>query len=228
MTKTRLFTALVSCACLVACGSGGGGTNGNIATDGADNGARSDSALAPTPDDTDASPVASAAGGNVGLDGSLGAGGSPGGGGMVGSDGGTGSGDGCPSLAGAYAVTTQIVSTTCRLGLNAITPSTYTFTQTAPGCQFTMTNSIYSGSVYAGHFVMAGTNAKVIWDSVDPPPTSVGYALSYTAEDLTLTPGATAAASTLFGTFTWHSAAECDGTTNVCSGTVSAGCPTPQ
>jgi hypothetical protein len=132
-------------------------------------------------------------------------------------------GDNCPDLAGAYSVTTEIVSTTCRLGLHTITqPDTYTFTQIAPSCQFTMTNSIYPNSTYAGHFIVTGDNAKVAWDSVTPGLASAGYALTYTAEDLIIAPG------TLSGNFTWHSGAACDGTTNVCNGSVPSGCPTPQ
>ena len=139
------------------------------------------------------------------------------------------SGDTCSNLAGAYSLTTEIVATTCRLGLNTITqPITYTFTQAAPSCSFTMTNSLYTGSIYTGHFVMAGTSAKVLWDGVDPPPTAAGYALSYTEFDLTVTPATTSAPATIVGSFTWHSAAACDGTTNVCNGTVPAGCLTPQ
>ena len=133
----------------------------------------------------------------------------------------------CPNLAGAYILTTQIVSTTCKLGLNTITqPITYTFKQTAPSCSFTMTASIYPSSTYTGHFVMAGGKAKVIWDSVAPAPTILSYALTYTGEDLTITPGTTAATSMIAGSFTWHSGADCDGTTNVCNGAVPAGCPT--
>jgi hypothetical protein len=206
MRKSRLLAVLAYCCGFAACGSGDSKTTGNL----------------------DALPVPTGTGGTTGIDADLAVGGSSGSGGSVGYDAATVPGDACPSLAGDYAVTTQIISTTCRLGLNTITPSTYTFTQVAPSCQFTMTNSIYSGSVYAGHFVMAGASAKVTWDSVVPPPTSVGYSLTYTAEDLTITPGATAATSTLSGTFSWHSGAGCDGTTNVCSGTVAAGCPTPQ
>src|SRR5450631_883322 len=135
----------------------------------------------------------------------------------------------CPDLAGAYILTTQIVSTTCKVGLNVVTqPITYTFKQTAPSCNFTMTASLYSGSAYSGHFVMAGGKAKVLWDSVNPAPTILGSALSYTGEDLSITPGATAATSTIVGSFTWHSAASCDGTTNVCNGSIPAGCPTPK
>jgi hypothetical protein len=125
-------------------------------------------------------------------------------------------GDNCPDLSGAYSVTTEIVSTTCRLGLHTITqPDTYTFTQIAPSCQFTMINSIYPSSVYAGHFVVEGALTKVIWDSQS-------HALTYTAEDLTIAPG------TLSGSFTWHSGAACDGTTNVCNGSLPTGCATPQ
>jgi hypothetical protein len=139
------------------------------------------------------------------------------------------SSDGCSSLAGAYSLTTEIVTTTCPVGLHTITQSiTYTFTQTAPSCSFTMTNSLYAGSIYTGHFVMAGTSAKVLWDAVDPLPTAASYALSYTAEDLTVTPATASAPSTIVGSFTWHSAYPCDGTTNVCTGSVPAGCLTPQ
>jgi hypothetical protein len=140
--------------------------------------------------------------------------------------------NGCPNLAGAYSVTTQIVNMNpCKVGLNTITePITYTFKQTAPSCSFTMAASIYPSSNYSGHFVMAGGKAKVIWDSVDPAPTILGYAVSYTGEDLTITPGTTAATSTLAGSFTWHvtTTTGCDGTTNVCSGSIPAGCPTPK
>jgi hypothetical protein len=145
----------------------------------------------------------------------------------TGVDSGTGTGpvvvgDNCPDLSGAYSVTTEIVSTTCRLGLHTITqPDTYTFTQTAPSCQFTMINSIYPSSVYTGHFVVTSAGTKVIWDSESPALTSTGYALTYTAEDLTIAPG------TLSGSFTWHSGAGCDGTTNVCNGSVPTGCATP-
>jgi hypothetical protein len=139
------------------------------------------------------------------------------------------SGDNCPSLAGAYSLTTEIVSTTCSVGLHAITePASYTFTQAAPSCNFTMTNSIYAGSTYTGHFAMEGSQAKVIWDSVAPAPSVAGYALTYTGEDLTITPAAAPATSTIVGSFTWQSAAACDGTTNVCNGSVPAGCLTPQ
>jgi hypothetical protein len=139
--------------------------------------------------------------------------------------GGGDSGDECPSLAGEYSVTTEIVSTTCALGLHTITqPITYTFAQAAPSCDFTMTNSVYPGSTYTGHFTVAGSEAKVTWDSVDPTPSAAGHDLTYTGEDLAIT----LATSALAGTFDWHSAAGCDGTTNVCSGTVPAGCATPQ
>jgi hypothetical protein len=131
----------------------------------------------------------------------------------------------CPSLSGAYSVTTEIVSTTCALGLHAITqPVTYTFTQIAPACTFTMTNSVYPSSTYSGHFTMEGSTAKITWDSVTPTPTAAGYALTYTGETLAIA----TASSKLSGSFSWHSAANCDGTTNVCAGTVPAGCLTPQ
>ena len=139
--------------------------------------------------------------------------------------GGGGSSNDCPALAGDYSVTSEIVSTTCALGLHTITqPITYTFTQTAPSCDFTMTNSVYQGPIYTGHFTVDGSQVKVTWDSVDPTPSAAGHALTYTGEDLTITP----ATASLAGTFSWQSAAGCDGTTNVCNGTVPAGCPTPQ
>jgi len=135
---------------------------------------------------------------------------------------------GCPSLAGAYRVTTDIVATTCGAEwLDLTTAAVYTFVQAAPSCSFTMTNSVYAGSVYSGHFVMAGSNAQVLWDSVNPAPSVLGNALTYTSESLTITPGATQAASTLVGSFAWQSAANCGGTTNVCNGSVTS-CPTPQ
>ena len=131
----------------------------------------------------------------------------------------------CPDLAGTYTVTTEIVSTTCSLGLHAITqPIAYTFTQSAPSCAFTMTNGVYPGSTYAGRFTVNGGRVSVTWDSVNPPPTVAGYALSYTGESLTIAP----ATGTLSGSFSWHSAAGCDGTTNVCNDAVPAGCLTPR
>jgi hypothetical protein len=109
--------------------------------------------------------------------------------------------------------------------LHTITqPITYTFEQTAPSCDFTMTNSVYPDSTYTGHFTVEGTQVKVTWDSVSPTPSAAGHALTYTGEDLTITPATLA----LAGTFSWQSAAGCDGTTNVCNGSVPAGCPTPQ
>jgi hypothetical protein len=134
----------------------------------------------------------------------------------------------CPNLAGAYSVTTEIVSTDCRLGLHAISqPVTWTFEQTAPSCSFKMTNSLY-GSKYSGSFKMDGTQAKVTWTTVDPAPTVAGYALSYTSEDLTLTPGVAPAAGTISGSFVWSNTSPCGGTTNVCSGTIPAGCLSPK
>jgi hypothetical protein len=134
----------------------------------------------------------------------------------------------CPDLAGAYSVTTEIVSTTCAVGLHVITePITWTFAQTAPSCDFTMTNSLYPSSVYTGSFTMVGTQAKVTWTSVSPNPTVGGFALSYTSENLTISPAVSPAVSTLSGSFVWHSGAGCDGTTNVCHGSVPSGCLTP-
>jgi hypothetical protein len=70
--------------------------------------------------------------------------------------------------AGTYGVTTQIVSTTCAVGLHSITqPVTWTFAQTAPSCDFTMTNSVYPASQYAGHFTMVWNDAQVTWTSVN-------------------------------------------------------------
>ena len=139
-----------------------------------------------------------------------------------GGSGGTGPADSCADFSGAYSVTTEIVATTCRLGLHAITPSiTWTFAQTAPSCSFTMTNSLYAGSQYSGYFTMVGAQATVTWTSVVPAPSAVGYALTYTGENLTISPGA------ISGSFDWSSAALCTGTTNVCNGSVATGCPTP-
>jgi hypothetical protein len=135
---------------------------------------------------------------------------------------------GCPDLSGAYNVTTEIVSTTCPVGLHVITqPITWTFVQTAPSCNFTMTNSLYPTSHYAGQFSMVGTQAKVTWTSSTPAPVVSGYALTYTAESLTITPAVAPAAATLSGSFDWNSAYPCTGTTNVCSGSVASGCLTP-
>jgi len=136
---------------------------------------------------------------------------------------------GCPDLSGAYNVTTEIVSTTCPLGLHVITqPITWTFVQTAPSCNFTMTNSLYPTSHYAGQFSMVGTQAKVTWTSSTPAPLVSGYALTYTAENLTIAPAVPPAAATLSGSFDWSSAYPCTGTTNVCSGSVASGCLTPK
>ncbi len=135
---------------------------------------------------------------------------------------------GCPDLSGVYNVTTEIVSTTCPLGLHVITqPITWTFVQTAPSCNFTMTNSLYPTSLYAGQFSMVGTQARVTWTSATPAPIVSGYALTYTAESLTITRAVAPATATLSGSFDWNSAYPCSGTTNVCSGSVASGCLTP-
>ena len=148
---------------------------------------------------------------------------------------GTGSGgadagvDGCPDLAGAYAVTTEIVITTCPVGRYVISqPVTWTFAQSAPSCAFTMTNSLYSSSTYTGHFRMAGDHAEVIWTSVDPAPKVGGRALTYTSESLAITPAAASPTGVLSGSFDWSSAYPCTGTTNVCHGSVASGCLTPE
>jgi hypothetical protein len=93
--------------------------------------------------------------------------------------------------------------------------------QTAPSCSFTMTNSLYPDSLYSGYFTMDGAQAKVTWTSVVPAPAAVGGALTYTGENLTISPGA------ISGSFDWSSAASCTGTTNVCNGSVPSGCLTP-
>lgn len=148
-----------------------------------------------------------------------------------GGGGGTGGGsasDDCSSFAGTYDVTTEIVSTTCPVGLHAITqPVTWVFTQAAPSCNFTMTNSLYPGSLYSGRFVMEGGTAKVTWASVAPAPVVGGRALGYTAESLTIRPAVAPAHATISGSFDWSSAYPCTGTTNVCSGSIAAGCATP-
>jgi len=129
--------------------------------------------------------------------------------------------DNCSDFAGDYSLTTEIVSTTCAIGLHVITPSiTWTFAQTAPSCNFTMTNSLYQGSQYSGYFTMVGTQATVTWTSVAPTPSVYGRALTYTGENLTISPGA------ISGSFDW-SAVSCIGTTNVCNGSVATGCLTP-
>ncbi len=136
--------------------------------------------------------------------------------------------DNCSSFAGTYSVTTEIVSTTCPVGLHAITePITWTFVQTAPSCSFTMTNSLYPSSEYSGHFTMQGSAAKVGWTTVTPAPIVGGGALTYTSEDLTVHPAVAPAAPTLSGSFAWSNAYPCTGTTNVCSGSVAAGCVSP-
>lgn len=136
--------------------------------------------------------------------------------------------DNCPNLAGAYSVTTEIVSTTCSVGLHTITePITWTFVQTAPSCSFTMTNSVYPSSQYTGHFTMVGNNAEVTWTSVNPAPTVLGTTLTYTSENLTIIPGVAPATGTISGSFNFHSSSPCDGTTNVCHGSIAGGCPTP-
>ena len=135
---------------------------------------------------------------------------------------------GCPDLSGTYNVTTEIVSTTCPLGLHVITqPITWTFVQAAPSCNFTMTNSLYPASHYAGQFSMVGTQAKVTWTSATPAPIVSGFALTYSAETLTIAPAVPPAAAKLSGSFDWSSAYPCTGTTNVCSGSVASGCLTP-
>jgi hypothetical protein len=136
--------------------------------------------------------------------------------------------DDCASFAGTYSVTTEIVSTTCSVGLHVITePVTWTFTQAAPSCSFTMTNSVYPGSQYAGHFTMVGTNAAVTWTSVTPAPTVLGATLTYTSEALTIVPGVGGAPGTISGSFNFSMSSPCTGTTNVCHGSIAAGCLTP-
>jgi len=136
--------------------------------------------------------------------------------------------DNCASFAGTYSVTTEIVSTTCAVGLHVITePVTWTFVQAAPSCSFTMTNSVYPGSQYAGHFTMVGNNAEVTWTSVTPAPTVLGTTLSYSSESLTVVPGVAQAAGTISGSFNFSMSSPCTGTTNVCHGSIAAGCLTP-
>ena len=139
-----------------------------------------------------------------------------------GGSGGTGPTDNCSDFSGNYGVTTEIVGTTCPLGLHVITPSiTWSFAQTAPSCSFTMTNSLYPSSQYSGYFTMVGTQATVTWTSVVPAPAAVGGALTYTGENLTIGPGA------ISGSFNWNSAYPCTGTTNVCNGSAASDCLTP-
>jgi len=136
--------------------------------------------------------------------------------------------DNCPNLAGDYSVTTEIVDTDCPLAKHAITqPVTWTFVQTAPSCSFTMSNSVYKTPVYKGYFTMDGTHAKVTWTDVTPAPVAAGHDLTYTSENLTIVPGVAPAPGTLSGSFAWNSAYPCSGTTNVCSGSIPAGCLTP-
>jgi hypothetical protein len=136
--------------------------------------------------------------------------------------------DNCSNFAGAYAVTTEVVDTDCPVGKHAISASvTWTFVQTAPNCGFTMTNSLYPSSQYTGYFTMNGANAKVTWTKVDPAPVAGGLALSYTSENLTVVPGVAPAPGTLSGSFAWSNAHPCSGTTNVCHGSIPAGCLTP-
>jgi hypothetical protein len=144
------------------------------------------------------------------------------------SDSGSGPPTSCPNLAGTYSVTTEIVSTTCAAGLHTISqPVTWTFVQTAPSCNFTMTNSLYPSSQYAGHFTMVGNNAQVTWTSVTPAPTVLGYTLSYTSENLTIVPAVAPATGTISGSFDFSISAPCTGTTNVCHGSIASGCLTP-
>jgi hypothetical protein len=84
-----------------------------------------------------------------------------------------------------------------------------------------MTNSLYPSSQYSGYFTMVGTQATVTWTSVAPAPLVSGYALTYTAENLTISPGA------ISGSFNWNSAYPCTGTTNVCNGSAALNCLTP-
>lgn len=136
--------------------------------------------------------------------------------------------DNCSNFAGTYSVTTEIVSTNCPVGLHVISePVTWTFVQSAASCNFTMTNSLYPGSQYSGHFSMEGTQAKVTWTSVNPDPSAGGRALTYTSEDLTISPAVAPATPTISGSFAWNSAYPCTGTTNVCHGSVASGCLTP-
>ena len=154
----------------------------------------------------------------------LGCGGSGSSGGPAGSggSGGTSPADNCSDFSGTYSVTTEIVSTDCALGLHAISSSvTWTFAQTAPSCNFTMTNSLYPTSQYSGYFTMEGAQAKITWTSVVPAPSVAGRALTYTGENLTISPGA------ISGSFDW-SAVSCIGTTNVCNGSAASDCLIPK
>ena len=106
-------------------------------------------------------------------------------------------------------------------------PVTWTFVQTAPSCRFTMTNSLYSTTQYAGYFTMQGTSATVTWTSASPAPIVGARSLTYTSETLTVHPAMAPAAATISGSFAWSSAYPCIGTTNVCHGSVATGCATP-
>jgi len=197
--KRVLVTVLAASAVALACSSSGGDdTDGGTATDGGDGGGGSGS-------DT---------GGSSGSDT----------GGSSGSDTGT-VGNNCTDFAGAYDVTTEIVATDCSLGLHTITqPVKWTFTQSAPSCAFTMKNSVYPDCVYSGYFTMAAAGAKITWTQVVPDPIVASRTLTYTSEDLSIS---VSSGRIIFGSFNWSSSSPCTGTTNVCHGTVPAGCATP-
>ena len=148
---------------------------------------------------------------------------------MLGCGGGSsGPANNCTDFAGSYSVTTEIVETACPVGLHVVSePVTWTFVQTAPSCSFTMTNSLYAGSQYSGYLTMEGSDAKVTWTTVTPAPTVSGHSLTYTAEDLTLIPAVAPATAMLSGSFSWSSSYGCTGTTDVCHGSIPAGCLTP-
>jgi hypothetical protein len=133
--------------------------------------------------------------------------------------------DNCPNLAGAYPVTTEIMS---GYGSGTVTDMTFTFTQTAPSCDFEMDNSHYSSAsykpVYKGRFNWTGTEATFSWESVSPSPMASGYALSYPSSALTM--AVSGGVTRVFGSFNW-AASSLSGSTNVCNGTVST-CTTPQ
>ncbi len=154
-----------------------------------------------------------------------------GGDGGSGSDGGSSGSDAaadnnCTDFAGVYDVTTEIVATDCSLGLHTITqPVKWTFTQSAPSCAFTMKNSVYPDCVYSGYFTMAGAGAKITWTKVVPDPLVASRTLTYTSEDLSIS--VSNGGRIIFGSFAWSSSSPCTGTTNVCHGTVPAGCTTP-
>jgi hypothetical protein len=134
----------------------------------------------------------------------------------------------CSDFSGPYSLTTEIVSTTCPVGLHVITQAiTWTFVQTAPSCNFTMTNSLYPDSQYSGYFSTQGSGAKVTWTSVAPAPSVGGYALTYTSEDLTVSPAVAPGTPTISGSVAWSSAYPCTGTTNVCNGSAASDCLIP-